>query len=213
MTASFGEEHLPDDEVGRALRAGFHHFRALQGIMAPTRDVWKPCGSYLMGPDSLDYDPSMHAKQALLFSTAKGKRNALEIGVHGGHSLLLTLLANPDCHITCIDTCGWTHTAQCVAYLQSQFPGRITLLRGDSRAVLPILQNVYDLIHVDGDHTYDGARFDMEHAHRLSHPHTAFVFDDYSHGIARAVADLADLFEVVEVPNCAWTNCMARRRR
>lgn len=211
--ALYGAHAVPlDDACGRALHANFRHFVALQGLMAPTREEWHPCGSYLMGPASMDYEPRMHAKQALLFEHARGRRNVLEIGVHGGHSLLLTLLAAPQAHVTCVDLCAWSHTARCVAYLQSQFPGRVTLLRGSSRDVLPLVQGVFDLVHVDGDHSYEGAKFDMEHAHRLSAPDTVFVFDDYYDGIARAVDELGHLFELVDVPMCSWTNCLLRRR-
>ncbi len=212
-TARYAAHRLPGDEFGLALRAHFRHFAALQDIMRPTADEWRPCGSYLMGPASMDYDPSMHPKQALLFESARGRRNALEVGVHGGHSLLMILLASPRAHVTCVDICAWAHTARCVAYLQAQFPGRITMLRGCSREVLPLLQDTFDFVHVDGDHSYEGARFDMEQAHRLSAPDTTFIFDDFSGHIARAVADLAPLFEVLRAPSCAWNNCLARRRR
>lgn len=208
---AYGAHLVPkDDEFGRALRAAFRHFAALQDLMRPTRGAWYPCGSYLMGPASMEYDLSMHAKQVLLYEHLRGKRNVLEIGVHGGHSLLMALLASPDSHVTCIDICGWEHTERCVEYLQAQFPGRVTLLVGSSRDVLPLVRGRFDVVHVDGDHSYEGAKFDMEQAYRLSGPDTVFVFDDYCGDIARAVDDLG-LFDVIDVPSCSW-NCLARRR-
>ena len=206
----YGGHLVPRDEFGACLRANFHHFGALQDLMRPTKAEWYPCGSYLMGPGSMDYEPSMHAKQALLFAHAKGKRSVLEIGVHGGHSLLMVLLAGA-AHVTCVDICSWAHTAACVAYLQAHFPGRVTLLRGDSRAVLPLIQDSFDMIHVDGDHSYEGAKFDMQHSHRLSHRDTTFIFDDFCGDIAAAAGDLG-LFDILDVPSCAWNNCLARRR-
>lgn len=200
------------DGVCDALLRHFRHFAALQDIMGPSRAEWQPCGSYLMGPASLDYDPSMLPKQALLFDRARGARSALEVGVHGGHSLLLLLLAEPGCRVTCVDVCGWSHTARCVRYLRDQFPGRVVLLEGDSRDVLPVVHAEFDLVHVDGDHSLEGAKADMLQAARLAHPGTTFVFDDYCDGIARAVDELAHTFEVVEVPSCPWRNCVARLR-
>ena len=195
-----------------ALSDNLHHFQALQQIMAPTRNEWYGCGSYLMGPESMDYEPSMRPKQALLFNCAATARNVLEVGVHGGHSLLLVLLASPETRITCVDTCAWTHTAKCVEYLQTHFPGRITLIKGDSRAVLPLIQAVYDLVHVDGEHTYQGAKTDMEHALRLSHSKTSFIIDDFAvEGIKAAVMDMADI-RVVHASECPWGNCLAVRK-
>lgn len=195
-------------EFGRALVNNWHHFVALQQLMEPTRQEWHPCGSYLMGPGSMNYDASMWSKQVLLFDSCKGKQDILEIGVHGGHSLLIALLANPHARIIAVDTCQYSHTRPCVEYLQSQFPGRIQLCVGSSRDVLPSMKTEFDMIHVDGDHSYEGAKADMVDAHRLSKQNTLFVFDDYSHGIARAVNDLG-LFKVVSIPGCAWSNCLA----
>jgi hypothetical protein len=213
MAPSYGIERVPTHtEFGRALVQNFHHFVALQEILALTRDQWHPCGTYLMGPDSMDYEPSMLPKQQVLFDQAKEKRSILEIGVHGAHSLLISLMANPDARITCVDICHWEHVEKCVSYLQTQFPDRIVFLKGDSRTVLPCLVGPFDMIHVDGDHSYEGAKFDMVQSHRLSHPLTSFVFDDYFDGIHRAVTELSGLFEVTFVPSCVWGNCLLRRR-
>lgn len=209
-----GIEKVPrNTEFGRSLIRNFHHFWKLQEIMEITRDEWHPCGTYLMGPDSMDYEPSMLPKQQLLYEAAKGKKRVLEIGVHGAHSLLICLIADPDSHVTCIDICAWAHVEKCVAYLQKEFPRRITFLKGDSATILPMMFDTFDMVHVDGDHSYEGAKADMVQAHRLSHADTTFIFDDYCDGIYRAVSELTDLFEVVFVPNgCAWRNCMLRRR-
>jgi hypothetical protein len=198
-------------EYGRVLHANFRHFEALQAIMATTQEQWKGCGSYLMGPASLDYDPSTYEKQVLLYDQAKIAHNVLEIGVHGGHSLLIMLLANPRSRITCIDICEWVHTEQCVAYLNSAFDNRIVFLKGSSIDVLPTMTAQFDLIHVDGDHGAEAVRVEGTECHRLSAPETIFIFDDLDSGAGEGLRSHADKYAVIFAPNCPWRNCMAVR--
>lgn len=197
-------------EYGLALRDNFRHFEALQKIIQPTRHEWEGCGTYLMSPPSMSYDASMYPKQSLLWAAARHKRHILEIGVHAGHSLLIALLAAPHAHVTCVDTCGWDHVARCVEYLQRQFPGRITLLKGDSATLLEGMQTTFDLIHVDGDHSPAGVRADLERAMALSDDRTAFVIDDvWPDGMAVA----RDFLDVTHVAKCPWANCLGRKKR
>lgn len=207
----FGLSLVSSDEVGAALRRGFPHFVELQKLMIPTAPQWYPCGGYMMRPGSMDYDPSMHAKQAALFAACKSARSVLEIGVHGGHSLLLALLANDTSTITCTDIGAFDHTLPCVRYLQSQFPGRVVYIQGDSLSVLPSMHATFDVVHVDGDHSYEGVRRDVAQALRLSHPEATFVIDDYCDGVKRAVDDVNAL-DVVRIPGGPWTNCVMKRR-
>lgn len=178
--------------------------------MMATVKQWYPCGGYLMSPKSMDYDPAMHGKQAALFDSCTKARNVLEIGVHGGHSLLIALLANETSTITCIDIGGYDHTIECVRYLQSQFPGRVLYIRGDSSDILPRMYGSFDVVHVDGDHSYEGVARDIAHVARLSHSDTTFVFDDYYDGVKRAV-DGSRMFRIVEYPGCPWSNCVAKK--
>jgi len=205
----FGLSLVPSDEVGTALKRGFRHFVELQRLLIPTKDQWYPCGGYMMSPGSMDYDPQMHAKQAALFRACKPARSVLEIGVHGGHSLLLALLANDTSSITCMDIGAYDHTLPCVQYLQSQFPGRVVYVQGDSSDILPKMHAVFDVVHVDGDHSYEGVKRDIYHAIRLSHENTTFVIDDYCDGVKLAV-DETDL-TTTHVPGCMWTNCVLKR--
>ncbi len=197
------------DDVGAALRKGFHHFVALQRLMMPTANEWYPCGGYMMSPHSgMDYEPSMLAKQAVLFEACKDAKTVLEVGVHGGHSLLLALLANDSSTVVCMDIGAYSHTLPCVRYLQSQFPGRVLYIQGDSSAILPLVHATFDTIHIDGNHSYDGIKQDITNSLRLAKKDTIFILDDYYDGVERAVRDVGAL-EVIHVPNCAWTNCVA----
>lgn len=205
----FNVDGIPgDSDTGLALRRNARHFVALQQLMKADADAWKGCGSYLMGPDSLDYMVDMYPKQIALFESCKGARSVLEIGVHGGHSLLLVLLAC-DAHVVCVDICQYPHTIKCVEYLQTHFPGRITFKEGDSATVMSTMDGTFDVVHVDGDHSREGVARDLEHVKRLTRPGATVVVDDFCAGVAEAVRACGFL-SVEYVPMCAWCNAVCR---
>lgn len=65
------------------------------------------------------------------------------------------------------------------------FDERRVFLDGNSRDTIPALMpeksNAFDLILVDGDHSYDGARADLENVWPLVRPGCAVVFHDICH--------------------------------
>ena len=93
---------------------------------------------------------SLRWKRENLMILARRAESILEIGFNGGHSALLCLLANPHSKIVAVDL-PQPYTQACFDYLNAVFPGRLTLIPGDSREVLPKLQGqVFDLVHIDG---------------------------------------------------------------
>lgn len=187
-----------------------HHFKALGDIMAKTFNSWRGIGSYLINGQSLDYEPVMRPKQENLFEYAKQATRALEIGVHGGHSLFIMLLANPTIKIDAIDLCLWEHTEKCVEYLNSQFQNRITLYKGDSLASIHLISpNKYDLVHIDGDHHEHYVRQEFNLLKPTFTKDTNIVFDDIE---APNVFDFVinnDEIVVLDIPECRWPNCIA----
>lgn len=205
-------------EFGRILNSEFHHFEALKELMAETQQHWRGCGSYLIDGTSLEYTPLMYEKQCALFDSAKVSTHAVEIGVHGGHSLLIMLLANPTLHITCNDICLWEHTERCVEYLQSAFPqASITLWKGASLDVLPqIVQTFKDLhvsanlVHIDGAHEIQVIEQEMRYVLQVMPSGATLIFDDYSTPeLSHAIHNTwSHLLKVVSIPACHWTHCI-----
>jgi O-methyltransferase len=94
---------------------------------------------------------SLKNKRYNLLNKAKKASNILEIGFNAGHSALLFLLASPHSKLTIVDTFQLPYTQKCFDYLRSMFPGRLEMIAGDSRDVLPTLSGGhFDLIHYDG---------------------------------------------------------------
>lgn len=113
------------------------------------------------------------------FSNFNGT-NVLEIGFNGGFSALLIKLTNPYIKLTCIDINEHQYIIPCHKTL-SEFFYDMELLTCSSLVALPqlISQNiVYDAIHIDGDHSLEGATKDLELCLKLSKKGTVIIFDD-----------------------------------
>ena len=125
----------------------------------------------------------------------------LEIGFNAGFSTIIMLLANPAVHVTAIDICEHSYVKWCVNVVQELFPNRITFIEGDSKRVFPgDCWHSYDVIHIDGDHSYEGAANDLQNALAAAPaivilddtdiPHIAQLWHDtVSSGKIRCVAD------------------------
>lgn len=108
----------------------------------------------------LDVDrviPDLIYKQMNHYILGRGAKNIMEIGFNAGHSSLLYLLANPDSKLTIFDLCEHKYTMPCFEYLDSIFPGRMTMHQGDSTVEVPKYDQSarFDLVHIDGGHCGD----------------------------------------------------------
>ena len=109
--------------------------------------------------------PDMDEKRRRLFEIARRGKSLLEIGVNGGHSLLLAKLANPALKCTGIDICkqispNWgrvdVYTPRAMQWLKTRFPGDFVFHMGDSLLEAPRFavtnpEAQIDILHVDGD--------------------------------------------------------------
>ena len=109
----------------------------------------------------------------------KNIKNVMEIGFNSGFSTLLMLLTNPNINITCFDLGDHKYTVPCYEKLKETFGDRINLIIGDSRETLQNINDVYDLIHIDGGHFTEVAESDIINSYRLSKQGTILIMDDY----------------------------------
>lgn len=185
-----------NEEMYPVLLEHFTHIERINDIMKESLGSWRGCGSYMCDGQSAEYQWSFFHKQQLLYKAVKNNNcdHILEIGVHGGHSLLLMLMANPEARITAVDPCYWSHTKPCIEYLQSSFPlSKIKLLPFTSEKVVDahfIEKNAFDLVHVDGAHGYTECLSDIEWS-LIMNPKT-IVFDDIDNpGVQRTLKEFA----------------------
>ena len=137
-------------------------------------------------------DDKRHNIYNLLNTISPEPTNILEIGFNAGFSCLLMKLIKPDLTITCIDINEHRYVVPCYNKLTEDF-NNINLEIGSSHN--DILFNLvhacnyslnnndqtninYDIIHIDGDHSYNGAIRDLNLCLQLSRPGTIIIFDD-----------------------------------
>jgi hypothetical protein len=103
-------------------------------------------------------------------------KNVLEIGLgYVGFSSAM-FLEHCDCKITSLDKCDWGGKGK---EYQELFPERFKFIEGRSEDVLPKLKREYDLIYIDGDHSYEGAKADIINCIPLLAKGGVLVLDDY----------------------------------
>jgi Methyltransferase domain len=144
-------------------------------------------------------------KQVNLFEAARHASKALEIGFNAGHSTAILLLGNPRLSIRAFDTCQMAYTRPCLDFLNEVFGDRITLVAGPSQVTVPADgEEGYDLVHIDGDHTYAAVAADLANALPRCVNGAVVILDDYEAGndVERAARSRADL-----VPADGYTLC------
>lgn len=201
-----------------SLEENMHHFRALNALME--KFGWPTGGgSYLIDGQSLDYNPVSFAKQELLFNSVNAllpHSSVLEVGVYSGHSAFIMLMASPIVTIVGIDVC-FPFTEPCVDYLNEHFSARMTLFKGDSDVILSPSTtfnisnpDIFDLVHVDGNHDVEHIKRDVEHIRPLLKKGGAIVLDDFD-GIRGTMMDWIDeRLVVVDVADCPNPNAICK---
>lgn len=120
-------------------------------------------------------------KRINIFNLSSKCNTILEIGCNACHSLLLMLYSNPDSVFYCFDICKRPYTIPIFKYMMSEFPNRINLIEGDSTKTLPkfIIDNniKFDLFHIDGGHTAEILKSDLENCIKIS-DNSIFIIDD-----------------------------------
>ena len=106
-------------------------------------------------------------------------KDVMEIGFNSGFSTLLMLLSNPNLTITCFDLGEHSYTKPCFEKLKETFGDRINIVIGDSTKTLQNVDEVYELIHIDGGHYTEVANSDIINSFRLSKHGTILIMDDY----------------------------------
>jgi len=104
----------------------------------------------------------------------------LEVGFNAGFSSLLMLMVNKGLNLHAVDLGEHAYVMPCFNRIKEDHP-EISIQLGDSKKVLSELVQKgeqYDLIHIDGDHSYAGCKADIENALQLSKKGTVIVIDD-----------------------------------
>lgn len=101
----------------------------------------------------------------LVWAAARARRGIVEIGRYNGGSTLVLALANRNVPIYSIDIAPQDDQRLQQVLDEHEVGGNVRLLVGDSQhgEFAEIGPDSYDLLFVDGDHSYDGCLADLEH--------------------------------------------------
>ena len=117
-------------------------------------------------------------------------RSYLEIGTREGGSLAIVLQAAAHLEVVyCADTWGGEyggsnrggHAHIDTLLASCLYTGEVRYLDGDSKVTLPEVARTFDLILVDGDHSYEGGMADLLNSWALLKPGGTIVFHDVTH--------------------------------
>ena len=106
-----------------------------------------------------------------------------EIGFNAGFSTTAFLNANPDSRVVSFDLVEHGYTRVAKKIVDEKFPGRHTLIGGDSTKTVPDFAEKnpdvkFDLVFIDGGHSYEVAMADILNMRKLCTGATAVVIDD-----------------------------------
>jgi predicted O-methyltransferase YrrM len=107
-------------------------------------------------------------------------KNILEIGFNAGHSSML-MLENTNADIVSVDICSHPYTYDGKDVIDELFPDRHILLKGNSMDLLnaDILPHLdYDLIYIDGGHSYKCCKSDILNCKKYASKNTIIIVDD-----------------------------------
>jgi len=122
------------------------------------------------------------------FNLLQRKISYLEIGVCEGGSALAVLGTEVVQMAVLIDPWGLDYggfgrgsPAHVIETLGDRYMRMTAILTGDSKAILPLLEGRFDMIYVDGDHSAEGCRSDMQSCLRLMGKGAVMMVDDIDH--------------------------------
>jgi predicted O-methyltransferase YrrM len=124
----------------------------------------------------------------------------IEVGVFRGESALAVLGSGHCRWATLIDNFSNTHCGDATSSLETvkenlaDYDGIIDIRVGNSREVLPLIKRRFDVGFVDGDHTIEGCRGDMEQMFPLIREDGILFVDDMQNTGYMHIKRLAEQF-------------------
>ena len=140
-------------------------------------------------------------------------KNILEIGFNTGVSSAYFLSARDDIHVISVDIGIHKYVNDCKRLIDKQFPGRHSLIIGDSKKIIPEFVKLgadmkVDLIFIDGDHMEPTPLIDARNCLALADKETVLVMDDTNliNGWAGVLQAMCELIIKKEI-DCTRVRC------
>jgi predicted O-methyltransferase YrrM len=112
-----------------------------------------------------------------------GARLIGEVGFNAGFSSFAFLSADPNTKVVAFDLGEHAYSKTAKRLIDKKFPGRHTLILGDSTKTVPDYHSKnpdlkFDLVFIDGGHDYEVAKADIMNMRLFCTDRTAVVIDD-----------------------------------
>jgi len=139
--------------------------------------------SYLLGKGFTDFEGFSQQLPQQVEDLGKCVSNdsiktMLEIGFNAGHSAEVFLATNPNIHLTSYDLKAHDYTATGKEFIDLAYPGRHTIIYGDSMITVREDKNTYDAFFIDGGHDYKCANADVRNCYKLANHGSLVIVDD-----------------------------------
>eukprot|EP01029_Cantina_marsupialis_P017755 TRINITY_DN39_c2_g2_i1.p1 TRINITY_DN39_c2_g2~~TRINITY_DN39_c2_g2_i1.p1 ORF type:complete len:426 (-),score=127.35 TRINITY_DN39_c2_g2_i1:223-1500(-) len=110
-------------------------------------------------------------------------KSIVEIGFNAGHSARTFLDISDDVTVTSFDIMHHDYSQLSKQYIDTKYPGRHTLIAGNSTEAVPNFVNKYkpapvDLIFIDGDHRFEPALRDIVNCKGFADMRTMLIIDN-----------------------------------
>ncbi len=184
------------------LRNSFLAVRGAYGPAAPLRDLHRSLGWGVLRIEGYSSLEQLRFFRQLL-AQEPGISRIVEVGFNAGHSSYTFLVSRPDIKVVSFDLGSHGYVRLAKRFIDAAFPGRHSLILGDSRETIPryIEEHPapgFDLAFVDGGHDYDVAKSDLLSIHRMIKPAGLVIMDDlqgwksWGEGPVRAWAEMQE---------------------
>lgn len=125
------------------------------------------------------HDQMKHLQEIII---AYDIKYIMEIGFNESHSAQL-FLHDTDVHaVVSFELGQHPYTCICKYFIDKLYPGRHTLIVGDSKTSVPKFTTLtsikFDMIFIDGDHNYDTVKIDLLNCKALARSNTIVLMDD-----------------------------------
>lgn len=106
-------------------------------------------------------------------------KKILEIGFNGGHGSCALLSARDDIHVISVDIGEHSYIDKAKDLIDECFPGRHTLIKGNSLDVVPTLTEKFDCVFIDGYHIDPYPYKDMVNSHEVLRDNGHLIVNNY----------------------------------
>ncbi len=151
-----------------------------------------------------------------LLAKAPSVRTVCETGFNAGHSTFTWLQSNSEARVYSFDIGTHAYSKSMAKLLQEWFPGRLSIMWGDSTQTLPAFREAHpevtcDLISIDGGHTHDVCKADYENFKKMANSESIVMLDNYPDKRLGWMISLGDVWEkakregeIIEIFQCNY---------